>query len=37
LAEKHPQAFLPHLAMSLNNMGAKLSDLGKWEEALEAG
>ena len=33
---QNPEAFLPDLAMSLNNLGAMLSDLGRREEALEA-
>ena len=36
LANKNPDAFLPDLAMSLNNLGAILSELGKREEALVA-
>ena len=36
LAAQNPQAFLPHLAMSLNNLGNMLSDLGRREEALAA-
>jgi tetratricopeptide (TPR) repeat protein len=32
----NPQAFLPDLAMSLNNLGAMLSALGRREEALAA-
>ncbi len=36
LAETQPDAFLPGLAMSLNNLGERLSVLGRWEEALEA-
>jgi len=33
LAETRPDAFLPHLAMSLSNLGSRLSDLGRLEEA----
>ena len=36
LAEKNPGAFLPNLAMSLNNVGTMLSELGRREEALAA-
>jgi tetratricopeptide (TPR) repeat protein len=36
LSEQNPQAFLPDLAMSLNNLGAMLSELGRREEALKA-
>ncbi len=36
LAQARPEAFLPDLAMSLNNLGAMLSDLGRREEALTA-
>jgi tetratricopeptide (TPR) repeat protein len=36
LAQQHPEAFLPDLAMSLNNLGAMLSELGRREEALAA-
>ena len=36
LAEKNPQAFLPHLAASLNNLGTMFSYLGRREEALVA-
>ncbi len=36
LAQAQPQAFLPALAMSLNNLGAMLSALGRREEALAA-
>ena len=32
-----PAAYLPDLAMSLNNLGNRLSDVGQWEEALEVG
>ncbi|MFZ5895585.1 MAG: tetratricopeptide repeat protein, partial [Myxococcota bacterium] len=35
-AAARPDAFLPDLAMSLNNLGAMLSDLGRREEALAA-
>ncbi|HMP38275.1 MAG TPA: tetratricopeptide repeat protein, partial [Phycisphaerales bacterium] len=31
-----PDAFLPDLAMSLNNVGNRLSELGRREEALAA-
>ena len=34
LAKKHPEAFLPDVAMSLNNLGNILSELGKRKEAL---
>jgi tetratricopeptide (TPR) repeat protein len=36
LAAARPDAFLPDLAMSLNNLGAMLSELGRREEALAA-
>jgi tetratricopeptide (TPR) repeat protein len=36
LAQTRPDAFLPDLAMSLNNSGAMLSNLGRREEALAA-
>ncbi len=36
LAQRDPQAFLPALAASLNNLGAMLSALGRREEALKA-
>jgi tetratricopeptide (TPR) repeat protein len=36
LAQARPDAFLPDLAMSLNNLGTDLSELGRREEALEA-
>ena len=36
LAKDHPDAFLPDLAMSLNNLGKMLSDLGRREPALDA-
>jgi CHAT domain-containing protein/tetratricopeptide (TPR) repeat protein len=36
LARKNPAAFLPDLAMSLNNLGNRLGDLGRREEALTA-
>jgi tetratricopeptide (TPR) repeat protein len=36
LAPTRPDAFLPDLAMSLNNLGIRLSELGRREEALEA-
>jgi hypothetical protein len=35
-AKDRPDAFLPDLARSLNNLGAMLSELGRCEEALEA-
>ncbi|MFC4068252.1 tetratricopeptide repeat protein, partial [Actinoplanes subglobosus] len=35
LAEANPGAYLPDLAMSLNNLGAMLSELGRRDEALE--
>ena len=35
LAKANPQAFLPDLAMSLNNLGSMLSDLGRRQEACE--
>ena len=35
LAEDRPDAFRPDLAMSLNNLAAMLSELGRREEALE--
>ena len=35
-AAERPDAFLPDLAMSLNNLGNRLSDLGRREEALQA-
>ena len=34
LAQSNPAAFLPDLAMSLNNLGIRLSELGRREEAL---
>ena len=34
LAEARPDAFLPYLATSLNNLATMLSDLGRREEAL---
>jgi tetratricopeptide (TPR) repeat protein len=34
LAQARPDAFLPDLAMSLNNLASFLSDLGRREEAL---
>jgi tetratricopeptide (TPR) repeat protein len=34
LAQARPDAFLPDLAMSLNNLAIMLSDLGRREEAL---
>jgi hypothetical protein len=34
LVEANPAAYLPDLAMSLNNLGAGLSDVGRWVEAL---
>ena len=36
LAAARPDAFLPDLAMSLNNLGNRLSDLGRREDALAA-
>jgi tetratricopeptide (TPR) repeat protein len=36
LAAQHPDAFRPDLARSLNNMGNRLSALGRREEALQA-
>jgi tetratricopeptide (TPR) repeat protein len=36
LAAARPDAFLPDLAMSLNNQSSCLSDLGRHEEALDA-
>jgi len=36
LAAQHPDAFLPDLAMSLNNLGKALSELGRRAEALQA-
>ena len=36
LAEARPDAFLPDLATSLNNLSDRLSDLGRREEALAA-
>ena len=36
LAAQRPDAFLPDLAQSLNNLGMDLSDLGRREEALQA-
>lgn len=36
LADKAPDAFLPDLAISLNNLGIRLSALGRREEALQA-
>ncbi|MBL3565966.1 hypothetical protein JMM59_13270, partial [Rhodovulum sulfidophilum] len=36
LAEARPEAFTPHLAMSLNNLARFLSNLGQHEAALEA-
>ena len=36
LAEARPDAFLPDLAMSLNNLGLMLRDLGRREDALSA-
>ena len=35
--QKNPQVFLPDLAMSLNNLGTRLSDLGRREDALASG
>ena len=34
LAERRPDAFGPYLAISLNNLSSRLSDLGRREEAL---
>ncbi len=36
LAKDRPDAFLPDLAGSLNNLGNRLSDLGRREDALAA-
>ena len=36
LVEQRPDAFTPDLAMSLNNLSNRLSDLGRREEALDA-
>ncbi len=36
LAAERPDAFLPDLAMSLNNLGGCLSELGRREDALAA-
>ncbi len=36
LAAARPDAFIPDLAMSLNNLANMLSDLGRREEALKA-
>jgi tetratricopeptide (TPR) repeat protein len=36
LAAQHPDAFLPDLAGSLNNLGAMLSEMGRRAEALQA-
>ncbi len=36
LASSQPEAFLPGLAASLNNLGARLSETGRRDEALEA-
>ncbi|MFN8546503.1 MAG: tetratricopeptide repeat protein [Candidatus Eisenbacteria bacterium] len=36
LATQRPDAFLPYLATSLNNLGNVLSELGRREDALEA-
>ncbi|MFF4900173.1 tetratricopeptide repeat protein [Streptomyces sp. NPDC001068] len=36
LAAAHPDAFLPHLAMSLNNLSIRLRALGRREDALTA-
>src|SRR5271155_1979912 len=36
LAQTRPDAFLPDLATSLNNLGGDLSNLGRREEALAA-
>jgi tetratricopeptide (TPR) repeat protein len=34
LAENNPAAYLPDLAMSLNNLGNRLSDIGRHDDAL---
>ncbi|MFF2901112.1 tetratricopeptide repeat protein, partial [Streptomyces sp. NPDC057966] len=34
LAEENPAAYMPDLAMALNNLGATLSNVGRREEAL---
>jgi hypothetical protein len=34
LAQRNPDAFRPNFAMSLNNLGAMLRELGRREEAL---
>ncbi|MEZ4632650.1 MAG: tetratricopeptide repeat protein [Deinococcales bacterium] len=36
LAQSNPDAFLPDLAISLNNLGNMYSDLGQRSEALKA-
>ncbi len=36
LAKDRPDAFLPDLAASLNNLGTRLRDLGRREDALAA-
>jgi hypothetical protein len=36
LAEARPDAFLPDLAMSLNNLSVRLGELGRREEGLAA-
>ena len=36
LAATHPDAFLPNLAMCLNNQSNRLSDLRRFEDALAA-
>ena len=36
LAARHPDAYRPDLAMSLNNMSNRLSTLGRHDEALAA-
>jgi hypothetical protein len=36
LSSTRPEAYLPHLARSLNNFSKRLSDLGRREEALLA-
>jgi hypothetical protein len=36
LAQTRPDAFLPDLAKILNNLGIRLSELGRHEEALAA-
>ncbi|MFF2751345.1 tetratricopeptide repeat protein, partial [Kitasatospora sp. NPDC058048] len=36
LAQANPDAYLPDLAMSLNNLSVDLGGVGRWEEALTA-